>query len=449
MIKNLRSNHFTSNPNFIDRFEKDSKISSAQLKSRGIAFEILESLVPGLTNPKLISSSIGAFDQILLTIPSWVFLDPAQERDPYLNVYSDLVNKLPSTTKLIILTNKDAEVECNNWLVQLGIAGRTTLGFAPKGLHFSIWAEDAYCMAKDVDSGKTFFIESASFDRYDDEYIADEVSKFTDLQLSLANVYFQGGNVLIGDDIWLIGLDYPNKSFDLGYIAQNQGENKLEATRRVYGKLMDHQRTLYPIGTHLPVPAQTIIPQVINGQTWNHVVYRGNHQGTTQPLFHIDMFITLLGKSISGKNLVMVADPSIAADVLGDTEIVKFSSQFSMQSVFDDIAKRLEDIGFDVIRNPLPSAYAVDKKKKRILWYFATANNSLVQVKENSKDIWIPQYGFGSFPELSTTDLKNREILESVGFTVHGLGDFHPFATGLGAVHCISKYVSRVPERTA
>lgn len=443
MLSTLKQNHFAANAKLVDRFEKHPNITTEVLKSRGTTFEILEALTPSLQTPKLISSAYGQFETILLTIPEWVFLDPPADRDPYKNVYTNLVSKLPKTTNLVILTHQKSLAACQEWVNALGASTRTKIGAAPDNLNFSIWAEDAYCIALDQTDNETYFIESAAFDRYDDEYIADEVAKFTDLEISLANVYFQGGNVLIGDDYWLIGLDYPNNSFKLDFIKQEGAESKLEATRRVYGKLMDHGRTLYPIGTHLPVPKEAAIPQQINGTLWNHIVYRGNRAGTTQPLFHIDMFITLLGKSASGNNLVMVADPSMARQTLGELDFVVFASQFSMQAVFDDIAKRLQDIGFEVIRNPLPPAYAVNLQKKEISWYFATANNALVQVTPTSKDIWVPQYGFGDFSELAATDMQTRRILEAQGFTVHALGDFHPFALGLGAVHCIKKYIAR------
>jgi hypothetical protein len=36
-----------------------------------------------------------------------------------------------------------------------------------------------------------------------------------------------------------------------------------------------------------------------------------------------------------------------------------------------------------------------------------------------------------------------KEIWERLGFTVHQLPNFHPFAAKLGAAHCIKKYLRR------
>jgi hypothetical protein len=57
--------------------------------------------------------------------------------------------------------------------------------------------------------------------------------------------------------------------------------------------------------------------------------------------------------------------------------------------------------------------------------------------------VLIPSYGHGPYSHLEATDARNREIWEELGFEVRLLGDFHPFAQGLGAVHCIKKYLAR------
>jgi len=76
-------------------------------------------------------------------------------------------------------------------------------------------------------------------------------------------------------------------------------------------------------------------------------------------------------------------------------------------------------------------------------WYHATSNNCLVQIDGASRDVWLPTYGHAPFEELAATDEAHRRTWESLGFTVHQLGDFHLFAMRLGAVHCIKKYLAR------
>jgi hypothetical protein len=83
-----------------------------------------------------------------------------------------------------------------------------------------------------------------------------------------------------------------------------------------------------------------------------------------------------------------------------------------------------------------------DEARRERSWYFATSNNALVQ-NAPARHVWLPTYGHGSWPELQATDQANAQIWTTLGFEVHELGDFHPFAENLGAVHCIKKYLER------
>ena len=87
-------------------------------------------------------------------------------------------------------------------------------------------------------------------------------------------------------------------------------------------------------------------------------------------------------------------------------------------------------------------------------WYFATANNALVQnaTDSNDKKVWLPTYGYDlqspgtsekDYSYLQASDNANKLIWENLGYSVEMLPSFHSLARGLGAVHCIQKYVSR------
>ena len=111
--------------------------------------------------------------------------------------------------------------------------------------------------------------------------------------------------------------------------------------------------------------------------------------------------------------------------------------------MFDDIAQQLDAAGFAVLRNPLPLAYVDDAPSRTRFWYFATANNALVEIDDDRKRVWLPGYGFGAWTELAATDAANAAAWRELGFDATLLTDFHPFAENLGAVHCIKKYLGR------
>ncbi|HHX8655166.1 TPA: hypothetical protein ACVO4R_004356 [Vibrio diabolicus] len=144
------------------------------------------------------------------------------------------------------------------------------------------------------------------------------------------------------------------------------------------------------------------------------------------------MFITLVGKNDAGTYQVLVADPRLAYETLGEE-----LPEGAMQQVFNDITAQLTQLGFEVIRNPMPMAYDDDVQKKIRYWYLATSNNVILQ--DSPKIVWIPTYGHGYWSKFAVTDDANRDIWQSLGYEVRQLPNFHPFAANLGAAHCITK----------
>lgn len=207
--------------------------------------------------------------------------------------------------------------------------------------------------------------------------------------------------------------------------------------KHLYGKSFDAHRQIRYVGTQLPVPQLEQRKITINAEEWTEEIYLGT--GNKQPIFHIDMFISLAGRDASGKYRLLVGSPADADRILGRSPVVH-----AMAEIFDDIAKNLQNMGFDVIRNPLPITYIDDNENKIRTWYFATANNCLVQIdRRHGNHVWLPTYGHGDWADLALIDAENKRIWEKLGFVVHQLADFHPFAQNLGSIHCIKKYLER------
>lgn len=403
--------------------------------------------VPGDTRPplpekpELISTSHGRLQDVLLTIPRYAVEPPAPgAHNPLGAIYRDLIEKLPSAVHFTVLTHGAALDRVRRWFRDAGADARATLIAAPDYLNFSVWAEDGYVVVHDARSNERYFVEPFEFPRYADSLIADMVANATAMQSTQAPLRFQGGNVLIGDDFFLIGADDPRKS--LRYVPDvidpSEGETPAVAVRRLYGALLDSSRELLYVGSTVPVPAEQERTIVVDGDEWTEVVFYGNEEGTVQPIFHLDMFITPAGRDAAGRRRVVVGDPRLAAKELGVP-----LWRHSMAGVFDDIARGLERRGFAVHRNPLPLVYVDDVVRRTRVWYFATANNALVEITSSSDRIWLPTYGHGPWSALEATDLANRRVWESLGFDVTELTDAHAIAEQLGAVHCIKKYLAR------
>ena len=394
-------------------------------------------------SPSLVATAQGAIARLLLTIPSYAVEDGAG--NPYAVVYRDLIAKLPAETELVILTHDALAAEVRGWL---GGAGRTTEGrdtvvATDDFLGFSVWAEDAYVVIADDagDDGPAHaFVEPAAFPRYGDALVADQVSGPGRLGLYQAPLHLQGGNVLIGDDFFFIGIDYPLLTFEEGILTAPSPAAEDELLREVYRRYLDADRTFVPVGTTLPVPPAARREFRLQGATWREEIYAGNVSGTRQPIFHIDMFVSLAGRGDDGRARVLVGDPRLAAQLTGEP-----LQPHAMAPVFDDIARDLGRRGYAVLRTPLPLVYSDDPDARLRSWYFATSNNVLVHAPEGERPtVYIPTYAHGPFADtLAATDRGNAEIWEALGYDVVALGDFHPFAINLGAAHCIKKYLAR------
>jgi hypothetical protein len=401
------------------------------------AFTLLE--FAGVSRPErpaLVPSADGPIRRMLLTSPAYASQEPIMAA-----AYQRLLQTLPEDVGLVVLVQASAEQTVQQWLTASNRLARAEVSTFDDTLRISVWAEDGYVVAKDAATGHTYFVEPYAFPRYADGLVADFVTNFTNLRSTQAPLYFQGGNVLVGDDFFLIGADYPANTLDYirrGVFQPPPGMTPQEFVRVLYSEYLDKGRRLLYVGSRVAVPQEQTRTVTIDGVPWTETLHAGNAPGTVQPLFHIDMFITLVGRSAPGRPYrVLVGDPSRASAILGGQ-----TPAHAMQRVYDDIANQLALGGLEVIRNPLPLIYVDDAAARQRFWYFATSNNALVQ-NAPAKHVWLPTYGHGSWPELRATDDANAQIWRDLGFEVHALGDFHPFAENLGAVHCIKKYLDR------
>jgi hypothetical protein len=434
-VSEIAPRHYATVAGLVRRTKGDLSAEALERQSFGRAI-LADRVQPKPRQPSLVPTADGIMAELLLTIPAYASEDAA---NPLGVVYRDLLQQLPKTLAITVMTHERVARTVEQWLADAGYPD-AALVEVPDHLHFSIWAEDGYVIVSDGASAKRYFVEPYEFPRYGDALIAEFVSHATPLDTTQAPLYFQGGNVLIGDDFYFIGADYPANSLRYvnSVIIPNAGEQPAAVVRRLYTEYLDAKRTLHYIGSTIPVPEERQRQIQIGGQRWTEYLYLGNRPGTVQPLFHIDMFITLAGRDSAGRYRVFVGDPSMAARTLGVP-----LWPHAMQEVFDNIATYLKNSGFAVHRNPLPLVYVDDTTTRERFWYFATANNALVQITKTTKDVWLPSYGFGNWTSLKGTDDENKQIWETLGFTVHMLGDFHPFAENLGAVHCIKKYLAR------
>jgi hypothetical protein len=319
-------------------------------------------------------------------------------------------------------------------------------------------------------------MEPWSFPRAGDALIAESVQDFSDITATQAPLVFQGGNCLIGSNFWLLGKDYFADSVALTQnsrppVITPSGTTPESFVNKLFTDYVDGSRKLIVLGTNRAIPIKPFYGTKDQGNYYIDIA--GDGAGTFQPIFHIDMLISLIGVNTDGDFEVLLGSPDLADQLLGTT------SPYALQDVYDELESQLTAAGLKVYRNPLvhrptlgekftvaqlrsfgnqPGSEALLNAVNELVsvgaseasiatirnWHHITWNNCLV---ENStvqgKHVYLPTFGNAENNDLKVIDQNMKETWESLGFTVHLLGDFNKFAERQGVVHCIKKYLKR------
>jgi len=346
----------------------------------------------------------------------------------------------------------------------------------PEYVSFTDWAEDGYVALTDASDGSAYLLEPWQFLRAGDALIADAVEEYTDIRAAQAPLVFQGGNCLIGDDFWLLGTDYYADTISLVQggrppVAVPDGADLDAFVRGLFHDYVDASRELHLVGTRRPIAVRDFVGRregPPDQPEW-FLDLPSDGVGAYQPIFHIDMFVTLAGRR-GDRFTMLVGDPSMADSMLGTR------SPYGLADAYDQIARTFAGAGMDVVRNPLvhrPTrgrSFSVAELRRigegdaALLqavaeltasgadddtavtvrsWHHVTWNNCLVEDSATAgRHVYLPTYGAGA-PDLAALDAHMATLWEGLGFTVHRLADFGSFARRQGVVHCIKKYLRR------
>jgi hypothetical protein len=420
--------------------------------------------------PSLISSYQGNIEKLLFMLPSYVF------NAGYDKALGTLLSALPKGVRFIVASHEGTEPQAKNLFEKAGHVDSIQVVRIKDHVRFTDWSEDAFVGARNVLDGSTQLLEPFIFSRRGDSLVANLVEDETLIKARPTPLIFQGGNCLVGDDFWLLGEDYFMDTLELlrskdSPVAMPTGSQATEVdVEALFNAYLDNKRKLIRVGDGAEiVPDPETRYAIREGDAFFlDFAYRG--VGYWQPIFHIDMFITLVGRvSADAPFRVLVGSPKLASEITKTPEC-----PYALQGSFDYVANQLEGRGFDVIRNPLALVSKTDTpltlaemrnagEAQEVLdqflalgatdttlvtprdWYHATHNNCLVQVsKTHGNCVYLPTFGNADHPGLTSVDAAMQALWkDEMKFEVRMLGDFHGHARRLGVVHCIKKYLAR------
>lgn len=357
---------------------------------------------------RLLSSIDGAIEHVLL-------FAPAYEAEHFASVYAALINSLPENCRYTLVAEPGARGHIDRWTI--AAARRANISIINSGkLSLTAWARDPLLAARDADGQPLLYVTS-ELDRRDDLKAAHLLVGAGDIAITDAAFSFEGGNILIGGNHIFVGLDTPD--------------------------ILDHvasvDKEFVSIGCAEAVPEETSRQAMSGDDEWREIFHYRNKMGSHQPIFHIDMFMTLAGPGADGREQILVGDPAMAGEIL-ETPLHPLALAAQLDGIADDLIAR----GFAVIRNPLPMIYMDDVKKRVRTWFYASSNNVLVQKSAQKVNaVWMSEYGHDHWPELSKTDVCNAKIWEKLGFKVHMIPGGQRLAENLGGLHCLTNVLKR------
>ena len=429
----------------------DTTSITSSFKGTSWAIEYLDYLVRsgGYT---LVNSVSGRIEEILLTI----FLDKSDEEynERQKAVYTTLIKDLGSQRSYKILCKKEEHEIIQKWFEALDLV-EVNFEYFFSVFNVTCWAQDPYVALYSSTLNRTILAESNDFNRFDDQTIGCDVGAQSDTILDFPSYYYlQGGNILCSLDYVLIGKDYVEKNKGRAFLGDEQG------VLNAFSGLFDGKKCI-SVGMQKSIPHELRTPPKEKGKC----VTRLTFSGTWQPVFHIDMFITLTGirNEDDQKEILVIGSLDEAQRTLKDLGL-PFSDAFQQLSdayaeYFKEIAHQLKAY-FHVLEIPIfpgkaSFGYAGTQYETN---YFLTYNNVVIENfrDENGaqqKHVFMPTYAKDDTPDSKIDkteneirvqlDKKATKVWEKVGFKVFPMPDMESFASSGGAVHCLTKILKR------
>jgi hypothetical protein len=382
----------------------------------------------------MLSSWHRPLRKVLFTIPSTV-LGAQGDTDPIRlqleAAYRATFSALPETCEVVVLVKPGFEAAATTWLEESGVAKARHEVRAMNKANATMWANDSFwtCTPRTRPLDPPVLVEPQKYKRAGDRFVADDLVGLFGYQNLVLPRPFEGGNLLVGDDFYLVGVD----------TVADLGPGVL-ATGKAYRAMESVRRPVIVGGNNDPFVPVTW-DETLGNRAWK-MAGPVIPTGSRQPIFHIDMYITLVGRpDPEGKFIVLVGDPSLATNKIGGPTWPAVGGDPTRQADFTAVATQLEELGFDVRRIPLPLVYDDDAGTSARQYFFASYNNAIVQRDPNV--VLLPTYGNESWPLLADIDDEVEGIWKALGFEVKRLPDMSAFAIAGGAANCIKNVLAR------
>lgn len=443
-------------------------------------------------SPVLVSSAHGRIKTIVFHYPSMI---KEKENDEIGGLHI-IIRKLAASMKyienIIVVTNYASftfEIEA---LLKREIGDKVHVCkvMPYKCCNFSNWASDPYKAIFYKDNidvpHKLYLVEpdlihiANGGDLHIIDYMLPHIEEHkSDPHLTLdalkqksgTGLRLDGGNMLVGDTFVLLGGDI-------------EKENNDEISKALLKKMFFGNKTSYYLKGEPPKHYfngdKTIFNTTIDKV--KNIFATETFRGGSQPMYHIDLFITLGGRAGNGQYQLVVGQPVpgfTIDELLGmpsDLRGIIYEQLYKMEYSISSVIKQLGSIlnkeknipEFKIIRSPLPLTYHTIEEEDCSLtrkWYWATYNNCIVEIDKDSKSVWLPSYLddysdyenpesdkkeiYGNWKNLEEHENEVRRVWkEELGFKNITFieANFHMYIQKRGSLACLVNCIERETE---
>lgn len=373
----------------------------------------------------------------MLAIPAWILSGKSQAAKDFLGIFVSLIRLIARLCRVILVTHRSAELECKRYLLSFIARERVRIVLVPDDLEFSVWIRDPFVICSRRGS-QLICISASSFIRGSDSCFAEFLLKELGLAQHFIDLPLTGGNIVSTSTHHFIGMDHALVALAAARLRNPCGKVDLPEIKRTYERSLGGKQSVVFVGSHLATEREQKIPARVGGDVWKHLVATGNSDWTSQPIFHIDMFLTAIEQGSGLPPILLVADPGLAHKICALPSPPSHSVMF--QNVFDDIASQLSSQGFRVFRCPMPIFGHVHLRQKMTSWNFASYNNCIVLGQEKHCLAILPSFASSRLPQLQRLDHFVANLFQQLGLNTCFVSNAHTLSKSLGGLRCLTNY---------
>lgn len=300
------------------------------------------------------------------------------------------------------------------------------------------WAQDPISVLR-TEGGMPILMEPLQFNNFVDYFISSELSARTGMLSRTAPFGFNSGNHLAGKDYLVLGADAKALAYNSMFGSFDAGDlpnfDSLPDLDSLFKEVFGVEDLVWIGEEELSEPIQQSFQM---------------EAGTFQPVYHIDLFLTLAGRvsTTDPRELVFVGIPEVVNPKGLPYDTLQFG-QF--QAEVRKVVRQLEaaQIGgrrFLVDSIPLPVLVNNLANSKETVGTLCSFNNCQVEIGADRKRIFLPTYYVSKRLHAITQDAMDK--FEGYGFEVTRVNGHFARTSVLedASLHCMTKVLRRGPK---